>query len=205
MPATTNVLRNALVALTLVGVSGCAPQSETPVAVADEQEVPDVVTESDSGVLSHSVQTIDGRTIEMSEFGGSVLLIVNVASECGFTPQYEQLQQVHERFADRGFAVIGFPSNQFGGQEPGTDKEILEFCESRFGVSFPMMSKVEVKGEGAHPLYAELAGAEEPIGGEPRWNFTKFLVDRDGRVVARFEPGDRPDSDAVVAAIEGLL
>ena len=148
-----------------------------------------------SSVYDFSAQTIQGQPVELSRFKGQVLLIVNTASECGFTPQFKGLQALFERYADRGFAVVGFPSNEFGGQDPGDNGEIASFCELNYGVSFPMMSKVEVNGGNAHPLWKWLKG-EKPgfLGTEAiKWNFTKFLVDRAGRPVKRYAPTDTPE------------
>ena len=133
--------------------------------------------------------------------------MVNVASKCGLTPHYEGLEALHRRFADRGFAVLGFPCNQFGGQEPGSEEEIASFCQTRFDVSFPMFAKIEVNGEGRHPLYACLTGQQAgPDGsGDIAWNFAKFVVDREGRVAARFPPPTDPLSDEIVQAVEEVL
>ena len=136
-------------------------------------------------------------------YGGKVLLVVNTASKCGFTPQYEALEQLNEKYGDRGFAVLGFPSNDFMGQEPGSEKEIKEFCTLTYGVKFPMFEKVQVKESGANPFYAKLAAASE--GRYPSWNFYKYLVDRDGKVVADFPSKVKPDDAALVAKIEELL
>ena len=136
---------------------------------------------------------IDGTPVDLSDHEGQVLLVVNTASECGLTPQYAGLQELHDTYAERGFAVLGFPCDQFGGQEPAGEAEIASFCERTFGVSFPMFAKVEVNGEDAHPLFAWLRGEKEgPRGGDIEWNFTKFLVGRDGRVVERFSPDTEP-------------
>jgi glutathione peroxidase len=135
------------------------------------------------------------------------LLVVNVASKCGLTPQYTALEMLHEQFADRGFAVVGFPCNQFGGQEPGTADEIAEFCSATYGVTFPMFEKIEVNGSGRHPLYASLTQTPDANGeaGDIQWNFEKFLVRPDGTVAARFRPRTTPDSPEVLAAIEANL
>jgi glutathione peroxidase len=137
----------------------------------------------------------------------TTLLIVNVASQCGLTPQYEGLERLHEKYADRGFAVLGFPSNQFHGQEPGTAAEIAEFCSATYGVTFPMFEKIEVNGDGQHPLYAALTAVPDADGnaGDVQWNFEKFLVGPDRTVLARFRPRTTPESDEVVAAIEAAL
>ncbi len=154
-----------------------------------------------------TVRTIDGSETALGDYKGRALLVVNVASRCGFTPQYEGLQQLHERYADRGLTVLGFPCNQFGGQEPGSHEEIKEFCSLNFGVAFPLFEKVEVNGEGRHPLFSELAGQEDADGksGDVLWNFEKFLVSPDGEVVGRFRTGVAPTADDVVAAIEEHL
>jgi glutathione peroxidase len=150
-------------------------------------------------------QTLAGKPVPLSAFKGRVALIVNTASQCGLTPQYKGLQALYERFKDRGFVVLGFPSNQFGAQEPGSSDEIAEFCELNFGVSFPMFAKIDVNGEDAHPLFKWLK-AEKPgaLGIEAiKWNFSKFLVDRDGKVVERYAPTTEPES--VAADVERLL
>lgn len=151
--------------------------------------------------------TIDGSATPLKDYAGRALLIVNVASQCGLTPQYAGLQQLHERYAGRGLAVLGFPCNQFGSQEPGSEAQIKTFCETRFGVTFPMFAKVEVNGTGRHPLYAFLTSqATQPDGpGDITWNFAKFLVDASGAVVARFSPTVTPDAPELVAAIEQVV
>jgi glutathione peroxidase len=150
--------------------------------------------------------TIDGSDANLDDYAGKTLLIVNVASKCGFTRQYEGLEKLYEQYADRGFAVLGFPCNQFGGQEPGTAEEIREFCSLNWGVTFPLFEKVDVKGADRHPLYAALSETPDADGtaGDVKWNFEKFLVTRDGDV-ARFRPKVDPESDEVVAAIEAAL
>ena len=151
-------------------------------------------------VHAFEAETLDGRQVSLSDYAGKVLLIVNTASACGLTPQYEGLQQLYDRFRDRGFEVLGFPCNQFGGQEPGTHEEIRAFCTRNYGVTFPMFAKVEVRGEGAHPLFKHLTGGDDE---RIPWNFTKFLVDRDGRLVRRYEPKMTPDQ--LAGDIEALL
>jgi glutathione peroxidase len=150
---------------------------------------------------------IDGQERSLGDFAGQVCLVVNVASRCGLTPHYQGLQALHERYGQRGFAVLGFPCNQFGAQEPGSEDEIRQFCDRRFGVTFPLFSKIEVNGAGRHPLYAHLtAQATAPEGpGDVKWNFTKFLVGRDGAVVARFAPQTEPSDPALVQALEQVL
>lgn len=149
--------------------------------------------------------TLDGAPAPLSAYKGKVALIVNTASQCGLTPQYKGLQELYERYKDRGFVVLGFPSNQFGAQEPGTNKEIATFCETSFGVTFPMFGKIDVNGDSAHPLYKWLK-AEKPgmLGLESiKWNFSKFLIGRDGQIAERFAPTTTPES--VAADIEKLL
>jgi glutathione peroxidase len=159
-----------------------------------------------SAVLDHTVRTLDGDTVSLSQWRGSVVLIVNTASECGYTPQYAGLQALHERYAARGLVVVGFPSNDFGGQEPGSEAEIAQFCQRNYGVTFSMMAKVHATGPDIAPLYRTLTEDTPPgIRGPVKWNFTKFLVDTEGRVVARFEPDVEPESPAVTGAIEKLL
>ena len=153
------------------------------------------------------VHTLNGGPSSLGSLAGKTLLVVNVASKCGLTPQYEGLERLHERFADQGFAVVGFPCNQFGGQEPGTADEIAEFCSATYGVSFPMFEKIEVNGPERHPVYQELTAVPDDSGaaGDIQWNFEKFLVRPDGTVAARFRPRTEPDDPAVIAAIEENL
>jgi glutathione peroxidase len=154
-----------------------------------------------------AVKTLSGRDASLGDLAGTTLLVVNVASKCGLTPQYAGLQRLHDRFRDRGFAVVGFPCNQFGRQEPGTPEEIGEFCSVNYGVSFPMFEKIEVNGPGRHPLYAELTAVPDAAGeaGDIQWNFEKFLVGPDGAVIARFRPLTEPEDPAIVSAIEASL
>ena len=151
--------------------------------------------------------SIMGDERKLSDFEGQVCLIVNVASECGLTPQYDGLQRLYQQFRDRGFEILAFPCNQFGGQEPGSEDEIRSFCEKNYGVEFPMFAKIEVKGEGQDPLYAWLTAEEtEPDGAGPiAWNFAKFLIDREGRIAARFAPTVEPCSTDVTTRVEALL
>ena len=153
------------------------------------------------------VNTLNGEPGSLADLAGRTLLVVNVASKCGLTPQYAGLERLHERYAGRGFAVVGFPCNQFGGQEPGTAAEIGEFCSTTYGVTFPMLEKVEVNGPGRHPVYTELTAVPDASGeaGDVQWNFEKFLVGPDGRVLARFRPQTTPEDPALIAAIEANL
>ncbi len=154
-----------------------------------------------------AVKNIKGEDTTLGEFAGKTLLVVNVASKCGLTPQYAALQRVQEKYSDRGFTVLGFPCNQFGGQEPGTNEEIVEFCSLNFNVNFPLFDKIEVNGEGRHPLYQELTENADAEGhaGDIRWNFEKFVIAPDGSVVARFNPMIDPEADEVTTAIESNL
>ncbi len=153
------------------------------------------------------LNTLNGEPGSLGDLAGAVLLVVNVASKCGLTPQYTGLERLHERYAERGFAVVGFPCNQFGGQEPGTAAEIGEFCSTTYGVSFPMFEKIEVNGPGRHPIYTELTAVPDASGeaGDVQWNFEKFLVGPDGTVIGRFRPLVTPEDPELVAAIEANL
>ena len=156
-------------------------------------------------MLDFTMKRLDGAEQPLTDYRGQVVMLVNVASYCGNTPQYEELQELYTRFQDRGFSVLGFPANNFGAQEPGTDAEIAQFCEGNYGVTFPMFSKISVKGSDIHPLYAEITGQPAPVGGPVTWNFQKYLVDREGNVVAKYSPDSSPDEPAIVAKIETLL
>jgi len=158
-----------------------------------------------TSVYDFTVKRIDGTDESLGVYKGKVLLIVNVASQCGFTPQYEGLQKLYTDKKDAGLVVLGFPANDFKQQEPGTNEEIQRFCSGRFGVTFPMFEKVSVAGSDAHPLYKFLAKQPEPIGIEPKWNFTKFLVDREGRVVANFDSRVKPDDPELMKKVNELL
>ena len=161
-----------------------------------------------TGPLGFTVKDIDGKDVELAKTcKGKVVLMVNVASKCGLTPQYEELEKLYETYKARGLLILGFPANEFGAQEPGTNAEIKEFCTTKYKVTFPMFSKIVVKGEGIHPLYKFLTEKETDAAyaGEIKWNFTKFLVGRDGKLAARFEPKITPSSKEVVAAIEAAL
>jgi glutathione peroxidase len=168
-------------------------------AFAEEQKV--------SSPLSYKLKDIKGNEVDLSKYKGKVVLLVNVASKCGLTPQYEALEALYEKYEKQGFVIIGIPANEFGKQEPGTNEEIEKFCKSKYSVTFPMMSKIVVKGEGIDPLYKYLTSVEtkpQPAG-EISWNFEKFLVSKDGQVVARFAPKVKPDDKQVTGAIEAEL
>ena len=156
-------------------------------------------------VLDRTMKRLDGNEQNLADYRGKVVLMVNVASKCGLTPQYDGLEALYRTYKGKGLVVLGFPANDFAGQEPGTDKDIAEFCRSTYGVEFPMFSKITVKGDGMHPLYKELTSMPAPIGGDVKWNFQKYLLDRKGRVVAKFEPQVKPDDPALVKKVEELL
>lgn len=156
-------------------------------------------------VLDFTMKRLDGSQQDLAAYRGQVVLIVNTASKCGLTPQYEGLEKLYDTYKDRGFVVLGFPANDFLGQEPGSDAQIAEFCRSQYSIQFPMFSKITVKGDDMHPLYRQLTSLPEPIGGPVTWNFQKYLVDRSGQVVAKFDPRTKPEDPGLVAKIEELL
>jgi glutathione peroxidase len=158
-------------------------------------------------IYATSIATLDGQPNALAAADGKVTLLVNVASKCGLTPQYEQLEGLQKTYGDKGFTVVGVPCNQFLGQEPGTSEEIATFCSSTYGVTFPLTEKIEVNGENQHPLYASLTPVADAEGekGDIRWNFEKFLIGRDGNVIARFHPKTAPNDAVITAAIESAL
>ena len=160
-----------------------------------------------ASVLDFTLKNIDGKDVPLSSYEGKVLLLVNTASQCGHTPQYKGLEALYEKYKDKGFEVLAFPANEFGAQEPGTDEEIKQFCSSKYKVSFPLFSKIVVKGKEIHPLYDFLTSeATNPkFAGPIPWNFAKFLVNRKGEVIARFEPGVKPESSEIETALEKAL
>ncbi|WP_266384481.1 glutathione peroxidase [Streptomyces canus] len=166
-----------------------------------------MTTTDGSSPLDVEIGALTGGSADLGRYAGKAVLIVNVASKCGLTPQYNGLEKLQERYAEQGFTVLGVPCNQFLGQEPGSAEEIAEFCSATYGVTFPLTEKVEVNGEGRHALYERLVGFADAEGhtGDIRWNFEKFLIGRDGSVVARFSPQTEPESDDVVSAVEGAL
>ncbi len=163
--------------------------------------------EASKGPLDFTMTSIDGQPVELASYKGKVVMFVNVASRCGLTPQYEALEALYKKYRDQGFVVLGFPANEFGKQEPGTNDEIAKFCKSKYSVDFPMFAKIVVKGDGISPLYQYLTSDEtDPkFAGTINWNFEKFLIGRDGKVVARFSPKVTPDSPEVVQAVEAEL
>jgi glutathione peroxidase len=160
-----------------------------------------------ASVYDFTLNSIDGKPTPLSDFKGKVVLLVNVASRCGYTPQYTALESLYEKYKDRDFVIVGIPANNFGGQEPGTNEEIKTFCKSKYSVTFPMMGKVSVKGGDQTPLYQFLTASEagSKFAGEIKWNFTKFLVGKDGKIVNRFESKVTPDDPRVIAAVEQAL
>jgi glutathione peroxidase len=152
-----------------------------------------------------AVKDIDGKDTTLNAYKGNVILIVNVASKCGFTPQYKNLEAVYEKYKDKGFVILGFPCNQFGSQEPGTDEEIKQFCTSKYFITFPLFDKIEVNGANRHPLYVALAGETSPFPGNITWNFNKFLISRDGKILKRFDSKIKPDASEATEAIEAAL
>ena len=203
-----------LVALTL-GASHCTPkavkeegQSATATAVpatigSTTAAAPATPAKGGLNVYGFTLETIDGTERSLGDFHGKVLLLVNTASECGYTPQYEGLQRLHARYEKRGFSVVAFPSNDFGGQEPGSNKEIKAFCSTKFGVTFPLFAKITVKGPNKHPLYAMLT--QTPPSGEVTWNFNKFLIGKDGTVLSRYDSDVTPEATSLIQAIEKAL
>jgi glutathione peroxidase len=158
-------------------------------------------------IYDFTIKSIDGQQVNLGAYSGKVVLLVNVASKCGFTPQYAALEAVYEKYKDRGLVIVGIPANNFMSQEPGTNEEIKKFCSNKYNVTFPMMAKVSVLGDDQAPLYSFLTGKETnpQYAGDVKWNFTKFLFDRSGKPVARFEPATTPDSPEVTSAIEAAL
>ena len=166
-----------------------------------------VASAAEKSPLDFKMDSIDGKPVDLSQYKGNVVLIVNVASKCGYTPQYKTLEAVYSKYKGKGFDILGFPANEFGGQEPGSNADIKEFCTSNFSVDFPMFAKSVVKGEGINPLYKFLTSKETNPGfeGDIKWNFEKFLIGRDGKVVKRWKSGVKPDSEEVTKAIEAEL
>ena len=195
--------------IALVVLVAAAACNTPPSPGKDNTQSAPTATSASSGkpmttsVYDFTLDTIDGTPRSLGDFKGKVLLLVNTASECGYTPQYQGLQKLHATYEGRGFSVVGFPSNDFGGQEPGSNKDIKTFCSTKFGVTFPMFGKIAVKGPAKHPLYAMLV--QTPPAGEVKWNFGKFLVGKDGKVIARYDSDVTPESPALAAAIDKAL
>jgi glutathione peroxidase len=194
-------MKHFSILVTAVASLGAASlQAETTTGEATTKPGP-----SAAGLAAIPFKTIAGKATSLADYQGKVVLIVNTASKCGLTPQYEALEALQQKYAAKGFTVLGFPCNDFGNQEPGTAEEIQQFCKTRFAVSFPLMEKVHVKGSSQHPLYAALTGKDGAFPGDVKWNFGKFLIGKDGKALARFEPTQKPDSPEVTAAIEKAL
>jgi glutathione peroxidase len=164
-----------------------------------------MVTAYAGSIYDVPLKDINGKDTTLAAYKGKVLLIVNVASHCGFTPQYKGLEAIYKKYADQGFVVLGFPCNQFGGQEPGTDAEIVQFCTSKYDVTFPLFDKIEVNGPNRHPLYVMLAGPDSPFPGNITWNFNKFLIGKDGKILKRFDSKVTPGSPELTQAVETAL
>lgn len=182
-----------------------APKSEEP--KPEKEPKPSEPSVSDAYVLGFTMQDIDGNEVDLSKYKGQVVMIVNVASKCGYTPQYAGLEKLYKEKSGKGFVILGFPANDFGEQEPGSNSDIKSFCTSKYNVTFPMFAKISVRGSEQHPLYQKLSGQPKPLGGEgvPGWNFTKFLVDREGNVVARFDSKIKPEDPTLVKKVDELL
>lgn len=192
-----------MIRTTLAALAASVTLSSAMVVAASEPV--DRAADDPTQALSFTMERLEGGAEDLEAYRGKVVLIVNTASKCGLTPQYEDLQKLYDTYKEKGFVVLGFPANNFAGQEPGSNDEIAEFCERNYGVTFPMFSKISVKGDDQHPLYAKLTGAPEPIGGEVQWNFQKYLVDRTGHVVRMFEPRTKPMDEKVTGKVEELL
>jgi glutathione peroxidase len=192
-------MNRGIVVLSLLTLVGMLTQPRSPAADKEDAKVP--------AVLDFTMKDITGKDVKLSQYQGKVVLFVNVASRCGYTPQYAGLEKLYEKYKEQGLVVIGVPANEFGKQEPGTDAEIQKFCTSKYSVTFPMMSKVVVKGTGICPLYQFLTSKESDpnFAGDIGWNFEKFLIDRSGKVVGRYKSAVKPDAPEIVSAVEAEL
>lgn len=198
MPHTSALIALSLALLAAGSLVAAARSPQTPPAPPAKKPAP---------VLNFTMKDIDGKAVDLSKYQGKVILMVNVASKCGYTPQYKDLEAIYKKYSDQGLVILGFPANEFGQQEPGSDSDIKTFCTDKYNVTFPMFSKVVVKGEGQCPLYKFLTSSDtDPkFAGDIKWNFTKFLIARDGSVVNRFEPKVNPSSEEATKAIEAEL
>jgi glutathione peroxidase len=178
---------------------------KTLLAVTALLTVMTLSTQAAGDLAGIPLKDINGKETSLKQYDGKVLLVVNVASKCGLTPQYKALEALHRKYKDQGFTVLGFPCNDFAGQEPGSNEEIKQFCSTKYDVSFPLFDKLHVKGPEQHALYTALTGKDAPFPGDVKWNFGKFLIGRDGKILQRFEPKVTPDSDEVAKAIETAL
>jgi glutathione peroxidase len=188
--------------LTTHGVRGMFQLMKIPLLICALCLLQVLSVQAAGSIYNVPLKDIDTQATSLKGYQGKVLLIVNVASKCGYTPQYAGLESLYQKYKDKGLVVLGFPCNQFGGQEPGSNEEIKQFCSSKYQVSFPLFDKIEVNGPNRHPLYALLAGEESPFPGNIKWNFTKFLVGRDGKVLKRFDSSVKPDAPGLVQAVE---
>ena len=198
-----------LVAASSLALSGVLLAADTKPNAAKKPAAADVIKEptnmaAKNSPLDQKMKDIDGKEVDLSQYKGKVVMLVNVASKCGNTPQYKNLEETYEKYKDKGLVIIGFPANEFGGQEPGSESEIKQFCTSKYDVKFPMMSKIVVKGEGIHPLYKQLTSTEG-FAGDVQWNFQKYIIDRNGNVIAKIAPKTKPDDPKVTAEIEKAL
>jgi glutathione peroxidase len=195
------------VAVAVICVAAAVAQDAKPADDAKNKDAQPVTAAIAASPLDFTMADIDGKDVPLSKYKGKVVMMVNVASKCGMTPQYEQLEAIYEKYESKGLAIAGFPANEFGKQEPGSNEEIKAFCTKNYGVSFDMYSKIVVKGDETHELYKYLTSKKtnEEFAGEIQWNFTKFLIDRDGKVIARFGPRTKPDDAEVIKAIEDAL
>lgn len=202
----TKIIGSLIVLLAVLVGFSCKPK-ETPVGEQEFTAPPSPQAEPAASIYEFTMDDIDGNPVKLADYKGKVLLIVNVASECGFTPQYAGLQAIYEKYRDRGFVVLGFPANNFRNQEPGTNEQIKQFCTTKYHVTFPMFSKISVKGDDKHPLYQYLTGSEQgrQFGGEIKWNFNKFLIDRNGNIAAVYPSRTEPQSPELIARIESAL
>jgi glutathione peroxidase len=201
----SNTLRGCLAALSSLVLAGAviaAAPAKKP-AAGDVIKEP-TVTPAKTSPLDHKLKGIDGKEVDLSQYKGKVVMLVNVASQCGNTKQYKELEAIHQKYKDAGLVVVGVPANEFGKQEPGTDAEIKQFCTSKYNVTFPMMSKIVVKGNEIHPLYKQLTSTPG-FEGDVKWNFQKYIIDRNGAVIAKIAPGTVPDAPQVTEEIEKAL
>jgi glutathione peroxidase len=193
-------------AISALALTGVALQWARPVAIADEPATPAAPTKTPMSIYDFKLPSLEGKPVDLSKYKGKVVLIVNTASKCGYTKQYAGLQELNQKYAKDGLAILGFPANNFGGQEPGSDAEIGEFCQKNYGVTFDMFSKVSVKGADKAPLFQYLTvGANPELKGEIDWNFEKFLISRDGKLVGRYKSAVAPDSKELLAAVDAQL
>jgi glutathione peroxidase len=193
--------------ITLLGIALLIITFATLALTRNKSAANEGVKMAEKSVLEFTMKNIDGKDVKLDEYNGKVLLIVNVASKCGYTPQYEGLESIYRKYKDQGLVVMGFPANNFLGQEPGTNEEIKTFCKTRYDVTFPMFAKISVKGDDIHPLYRFLTSKETnpEFSGDISWNFNKFLVDRSGKIVDRFSTREKPESEKIAMAIEKAL